>query len=219
MDNDRVLRFSLGERISHWVHAASFFALILTGLVVFSPTFHFLSYFFGGVQGARIVHRVAAVVFSFGTIILFVIGDYRALVFWLRDIFTWSKDDIGFIKGFPKEFFGGHADIPEQGRFNGGEKLNSLIIIGNGAVLVVTGLMMWFASYIPLDIVRWAYPLHDAGAFLMVSVVIGHIYVGAFLPSSKEAFQGMYRGTVARAFALAHHAKWYREVTQKSNSK
>jgi len=219
MDNDRILRFSLTERISHWVHVASFFALILTGLVVLSPKFHFISYLFGGVQEARVVHRIAAVVFSIGTMMIFFLGDRRALASWLRDIFTWSRDDVGFLKGFPKEFFGGHADIPEQGRFNGGEKLNSLIILGNGALLVISGLMMWFASYIPLDIVRWAYPLHDVGAFLMVAVVIGHIYVGAFLPSSKESLNGIVRGTVARAFAQAHHPKWYREVMRKGNPK
>lgn len=219
MDNGRIQRFSITERIAHWVHAASFFLLILTGLVVLSPKFAFLANLFGGVQGARYVHRAAGIVFSFVTVLIFVLGDRPAFVRWLKDITTWGKDDITFLKGFPKEFFGGHPQLPEQGRFNSGEKVNSLLVLGGGGVLAVTGLMMWFHEGIPLAIVRWAYPLHSLLALVMAAVVIGHMYLGLLHPGSREAINGMLSGYVSRAFAKTHHGKWYREVTQKETGK
>ncbi|MDR3589557.1 MAG: formate dehydrogenase subunit gamma [Negativicutes bacterium] len=219
MDNDRIARFSLAERITHWVHTASFFTLLLTGLIVLSPKFGFLAPVFGGVQAARVIHKIAGLFFAFGTILIFVIGDWAAFVVWLKEITSWGKEDAAFLKEFPKEFFGGHPQLPEQGRFNSGEKVNSLLIIFAGAGLAVTGLMMWFADSIPLALIRWAYPLHDLAAFTMTAVIIGHMYLGLVHPGSKEAINGMLGGTVSRAFAKAHHARWYREMCQKEDAK
>ncbi|WP_378956476.1 formate dehydrogenase subunit gamma [Pelosinus sp. sgz500959] len=215
MNNDRIKRFSLIERISHWVHTFSFFTLVVTGLVVLSPHFHFLASLFGGVQETRIVHRIAGVVFSFGTLLLFIIGDSPAFTRWIKDITTWGKEDIAFLKEFPKEFLGGHANLPEQGRFNSGEKVNSLLILIDGGILTITGFMMWYADSIPLGIIRWAYPVHDIAAFLMMAVIVAHMYLGLLHPGSKEAINGMLSGTVSRSFAKLHHGKWYREMTQK----
>ena len=218
MDKDRIVRFSLAERIAHWVHAASFFTLLLTGLMVMSHKFLFLSVMVGGIQNARIIHKLAGIVFALGTVLIFVLGDHKAFGRWLKDITTWGKVDLDFLKEFPKEFLGGHANLPEQGRFNSGEKVNSLFILTGGAVLMTTGLMMWFADAMPLVIVRWAYPVHNLTALLMAAVVIAHMYLGLLHPGSKEAINGMLRGTVTRAFAKSHHAKWYREVTGEENA-
>jgi formate dehydrogenase subunit gamma len=178
-----------------------------------------LASLFGGVQQARIVHRVAAVIFSFGTLLFFILGDKPAFVRWIKDSTTWGKEDIAFLQEFPKEFIGSHANLPEQGRFNSGEKVNSLLMLADGTLLTVTGFMMWFANSIPLDIIRWAYPLHDVAAFVMMAVIIAHMYLGLLHPSSKEAINGMLYGTVTRSFAMLHHAKWYREVTKEEKLK
>jgi formate dehydrogenase subunit gamma len=207
------------ERVTHWVHTLSFFLLLLTGLVVFSAKFAFLAHLFGGVQIARIIHRGAAIVFSVGTLIMFIIGDRSAFFRWIRDISTWGKEDFTFLQLFPQEFFGGHPELPEQGRFNSGEKVNSLLVLCAGTALTVSGLMMWFYEWVPLVIIRWAYPIHDMAALAMAAVVIGHMYLGLVHPGSKEAINGMLFGTVKRSFAQAHHGRWYREVMQKETLK
>lgn len=215
MDKDRVLRFSRSERWSHWINALAFFLLLLTGLVVFSPSFSFLAPLFGGVQGARLVHRTAALVFAFGSLAILVFGDRQAFRIWIKEITTWEKSDFQFLSGFPKEFFGGHPQLPEQGRFNAGEKVNSLLTLGGGTILTITGFGMWYADSLPLWFVRWCYPLHDLAALMMTAAIIGHMYLGLLHPGSKEAINGMLNGTVTRKFAQEHHGKWYRETTQK----
>lgn len=219
MNDDRILRFSQAERIAHWVHTASFFLLLLTGLIVMSQKFLFLSALFGGVQTARIIHKAAGLVFGFGTLAIFILGDAKSFGRWIKDITTWGKVDIDFLREFPKEFLGGHANLPEQGRFNSGEKVNSLFVLMGGGLLLISGLMMWFADVVPLGIIRWVYPLHNLLALLMAAVVIAHMYLGLLHPGSKEAINGMLRGTVTRAFARSHHAKWYREVTGEEKPK
>ena len=44
----RVLRFSVAERAVHWMTAFSFLYAALTGLALWSPSFFWLSSFFGG---------------------------------------------------------------------------------------------------------------------------------------------------------------------------
>lgn len=216
MDNDRIQRFSVGERVTHWVHTLSFFVLLLTGLVVFSPKFHFITALTGGVEGARIIHRAAGIVFGFVSLVIFFIGDRTSFIRWLKEITFFQKSDIKFLQGFAQEFMGGHPELPEQGRFNAGQKINSLMVLVVGTILTITGFMMWFAEAIPLEIIRWAYPLHDLAALGMTAVIIAHMYLGLLHPGSKESIHGMIYGTITRTFAKTHHALWYREVTKES---
>ncbi len=215
MDKDRVLRFSRAERWSHWVNAAAFFVLLFTGLAVFSDKFSFLATLFGGMQSARNIHRIAGVIFAFASLAILIFGDWKAFRVWMKELTTWGKDDFQFLAGFGKEFFGGHPKLPEQGRFNAGEKINSLLTLGGGTLLTITGFGMWFADSLPLWFVRWCYPLHDLAALLMTAAIIGHMYLSFLHPGSKEAMNGMLSGTVTRKFAQEHHGKWYREVLQK----
>ena len=124
-----------------------------------------------------------------------------------------------FLKAFPKDFMGQPVDFPPQGRFNVGQKLNSLLVLSVGSMLVITGLMMWNAVYVSLDIIRWAYPLHCLSALGLTAVVIGHAYLGLLHPGYKPSLSGMLDGTVSSKFAKAHHALWYKEMTGEDGKK
>jgi len=213
MAEERFLRFTLTERVAHWTHTASFILLLFTGLIILSPMFHFLSAVTGGIQGARTIHRVAGIVFAFGTMAILVFGNFAALAKSLGEITSFKKGDMEFLKAFHKDFLGLPADMPPQGRFNFGQKLNSLLVLSVGAVLVVTGLMLWHAASVPLDIIRWAYPLHCLGALGLTAAVIGHAYLGLLHPGYKPSLSGMLDGTVSSKFAKSHHALWYKEMT------
>lgn len=219
MPEERVKRFSLTERVAHWTHAASFFLLILTGLTILSPMFHFLTNLTGGIQNARLIHRVAGVVFGFGTLGILILGNFPVLVGSLREIFSFKKEDIKFLQAFPKDLMGQPVSMPPQGRFNVGQKLNSLLVLGIGAVLVASGLMLWYAKYIPLDVIRWAYPLHCLGALGMTAAVIGHAYLGLLHPGYNPSLSGMIDGTISRKFAKAHHTLWYNEIVEGEEKK
>lgn len=122
-----VLRFTKGERLSHWVHAISFFVLLFTGLGVLSTFFQPAMVAVGGIQVARLIHRGVAIVFVVVVALTFIVGNTKYHGEWLRSVFTFTKADLQHVVAFPKEFFGGHGTYPPQDKYNGGEKINSMI--------------------------------------------------------------------------------------------
>lgn len=211
-DTGKVLRFTLGERISHWVHAVSFFLLLFTGVGILSVAFRPALAAVGGVEAARLIHRVNAVVFVVVVGVMFFIGNTKHHWEWLKLVFRFTNADRQHIRAFPKEFFGGHGDYPAQDKYNGGEKINSLLTIFGTIFITLSGLVMWFAPSFPPALVRWAYPVHDLSMFLMTAAVIGHMYLGLLHPDSRAALPGMLHGYVSSKFAKDHHRAWYERV-------
>lgn len=213
---DEILRFTKGERLSHWVHAISFFILLLTGIGILSITFRPVLNIIGGVQTARLIHRATAIVFSVVVAAMFFIGDSRYHWEWLKSAFRFTDSDRQHIKAFPKEFFGGHGNYPAQGKYNGGEKINSILTVIGSILITLSGFIMWGASSLPAGLVRWAYPVHDLSMFVMTAAVIGHMYLGLLHPESRAALPGMLNGYVSSRFAKAHHEAWYAQVTDRN---
>jgi formate dehydrogenase subunit gamma len=209
---DKVLRFTGGERFSHWVHAISYIILLFTGLAVLSVTFRPVTAIIGGIDIARIVHRVFAVIFVVVVGLKFFIGDTKQHWSWVKATFTWTKADIMHVKAFAVEFFGGHGNYPPQAKFNGGEKINSLLTIFGSIFISLSGIIMWFPQLFPIGLVRVAYPVHDLSMIFMTAALIGHLYLALLHPESRTALQGMLMGYVPKAFAKAHHGAWYEEL-------
>lgn len=214
---NRVLRFTKGERISHWVHAIAFFVLLFTGLGVLSASFQPAMAVVGGIQVARMIHRGVAVVFVVVVALMFFVGNPRYHWEWLKSVFSFTKADLQHVTAFPKEFFGGHGTYPPQDKYNGGEKINSMITIFGSLFITLSGIVLWFAPSFPPGLVRWAYPVHDLSMFMMAAAVIGHMYLGLLHPDSNPSITGMINGYVPVKFARSHHAKWYDRVKDEQN--
>lgn len=213
--SQRVKRFNKTERIAHWANALFFGLLFLSGMVLF---FGGVASVLGpaGVSISKLIHRIAAVPFILIVPVMMIFGTPKTTKLWLKDIFTWNKDDLKWLSGFVKEFFGAHPKLPPQGRLNAGEKINSLLGIVGCGLLTISGLVMWFNVYFSPSVILTAYAIHDLAAAVVGAAVIGHAYLGLFHPGSKEALKGMIDGTVSEEFAKGHHYKWYIEETNKS---
>lgn len=213
-----VKRFSKWVIYAHWVNAFAFFALYLTALPLYSDFFSWIYPLLGGPEVARILHRVFAVLFVLPPILV-LIFDRHSLIHWVKSSFTWKKEDIKFFIAFPKEFFGGKAKVPKQGYFNAGEKLNSILTILCAAMLVLSGVVMWFPKYFGTGVIQWAYPIHNIAFGLSVAVVVGHIFLSLGHPNSKASMRGMTKGDVDVNYAKEHHGKWYDELVEKEEIK
>ncbi len=211
-----IKRFTAGERFVHWSHAVTFLLLLFTGLGVLSSFFQPAMNIFGGIQTTRVIHKVAAVAFCLSMVLGFAIGEGgRQVRSWFKESFAFTKDDFAHAKNFPIEFFGGHKPYPPQGKFNGGEKINSMITITGMLFIVISGFIMWFAPTFPQWMVQWAYPIHSGFALLLSALLIAHFYLGVLHPDSNQALMGMFNGEVPDKFAYEHYQRWYNEV--KSN--
>lgn len=208
----KVLRFTAGERFSHWVHAISFFLLLITGLGMLYLAVRPVLGIFGGVEAARYLHRIVAVIFVVVVAAMFFIGNPKHHRHWVRSVFRFTKADLGHVIAFPKEFFGGHGKYPAQGKYNGGEKINSLITMFGSVFITLSGIVKWFPQVFPDIVVQWATPVHTGSMFLMSIALLGHTYLSFLHPEARIALPGMFTGYVREEFAKSHHAEWYEEV-------
>lgn len=206
----KVKRFTKPIIFVHWLNAAAFFTLYISGLPMYTEWFDFLYVIFGGPENARLVHRIGGIALVL-PIIIILVTDPRGFFHWIKTVFTWSKRDIQFILAFPKEFFGRNPKTPPQDYYNGGEKLNSLLIITCTFILVGSGFIMWLPKYFPQVLVSWAYPMHNIGFGLAAAVVVGHIYLSIAHPNSKVSIEGMKSGYIPEWYAEEHHGQWYED--------
>jgi len=203
----KVLRFSSFERFSHWLTAASFVVLGLTGLnitfgkIVLLPiigpeAFSSMS------EAAKYVHNYISAAFVIGLVLI--------VALWIRDNLP-QKVDIDWIKqggGFIKSK---HAP---SGRFNAGEKLVFWFALGAGAAVIISGCLLIFPFYVT-DIagMQIAQIVHAVVAVLFIAVIIAHIYIGTL--GMEGAFEAMATGEVDLNWAKEHHDLWLDEQLAK----
>ncbi len=207
MSNERYIkRFSKIIVVAHWINAISFIMLVLTGLPLFL-----------GIKAPdvlQIIHRVFAVTFLLPTPLMLVM-DTKGFMQWTGSVLKWSGRDFAFLAMFPLEIIGKAKNMPKQDFFNGGQKVNSLFTILGAMTMVCSGFILWFKESFPVDVVRMAYPIHDAGMAVMVSLIFIHVYMSVGHPASRPSFIGMTKGVVPESYAKNHHGQWYDELKEK----
>ncbi|MEQ6388527.1 cytochrome b/b6 domain-containing protein [Bacillaceae bacterium S4-13-58] len=214
-----VKRFSKPVIFAHWLNAAAFIVLYLSALPLYTEWFDWMFLIFGGAEGARLVHRVAAVFFVLPTVFI-LLADPKSFFHWIKQCFTWSKNDFGFMTRFIKEFFTGNVkNMPKQDFYNGGEKFNSLLQILCAILLIGSGIVIWFPQYFGSGLIQTMYPIHSFSAALAVAVVVGHVYLSIGHPNSKISMRGMTKGDVPIEYAKEHHENWYDELMEEEKKK
>jgi len=201
-------RYSALERYLHWGHTATFILLTITGMVLFFP---FLAPLARGEAGQfiRLVHRISAVIFA-AVPISYIIFQPRRLLMTLKEL-RFGRDDIGWLKNaIPYYLLGKHVDMPPQGRWNTGEKMNAVILVGGTLLFVLTGALMWFGKgVLPVGVFRAAVILHDLTMFATVNMFIIHFYLAVAHPLMWQSLVSMRYGVISESYAREHHAKWY----------
>jgi formate dehydrogenase subunit gamma len=198
-----LIRNTTVTRINHWITAACFVLLMLSGLSMFHPMLFFLSELFGGGQWTRAIHPWIGIV---------LLISYAGLIvqFW-RDNF-WNRDDIAWLRSIGRVMANEEEGLPELGRFNAGQKFvywsMALLIL----VLFVTGVVIWeayFSAYTTIETQRVALLIHSLAAIAAILVWIVHVYAAIWVRGSVG---GMTRGYVTPGWAWRHHRKWLRQL-------
>jgi formate dehydrogenase subunit gamma len=201
-------RYDGMERFLHWAHTAAFFPLVITGMVLFMP---FLAPLAQGEAGQliRLIHRIAAV-FFIAVPILYALFRPRRLLNTLRDL-RFSRYDIEWVKAaVPYYLLGKHRDMPPQGRFNTGEKLNVIVLVTGTIVFSITGLVMWFGKgIVPPELFRAMVIIHDLAMIATVNMFIIHFYLAVAHPLMWQSLVSMRFGMISESYAREHHSAWY----------
>ncbi|WP_444678941.1 formate dehydrogenase subunit gamma [Halomonas sp. E19] len=199
-------RYSLGERLNHWLVAISFVLLVLSGLPFFHPFFWSLTGLFGGPTMTRILHPW--------------IGLFMALMFVMMAVRFFKESlirrhDIQWLKQINDVLANRDEKLPPVGKNNAGQKLVYWLMLGCITLLLITGLMIWqplVGEAMPITLRRLASLAHAYLAFLAILTLIIHIYSGIWV---KGSFQAMVRGRVSKAWARHHHKLWYEHEMEK----
>lgn len=227
-----ILRFNALERAVHWLTASSFIVLAVTGLnimygryflpdIIGDKAFGTLTYY------GKLSHNYIAFAFMIGIALMFVLW-VRYNIPKMRDL-KWLAVGGGlFSKGLH----------PEAGRFNAGQKLIFWSVIIGGGSLSVSGVaLMWTYEITPwagtfafinnfgfdlptqlsvLEEVQLSVLWHTIVAFIMIVIVVAHIYIGSV--GMEGAFDAVGDGEVDLNWAKEHHSLWVEEEMQKAGA-
>jgi formate dehydrogenase subunit gamma len=232
-------RFTAFERFSHWLLAGSFILLALTGLttlfgrkaleLIDDPERYaaWREDYASLALYAKWIHNNVSWAFMLGLVLV--------LVLWIVHNIPNRTDLVWFAKG--GGIIGkGH---PPAKKFNGGQKIVFWAVILLGASVAASGLSLLFPFELPLFAKTFAV-LNDIGApgwlgmeplpvqmspqeemqyaqlwhaivsFVMMGVILGHIYIGTL--GMEGAYDAMGSGEVDLNWAREHHSLWVAEV-------
>jgi formate dehydrogenase subunit gamma len=231
-----VLRFDLMERTGHWVLAVSFIVLGLTGLitlfgrVAFIPLFG-KEAFATFAMASKWLHNWVAWPFMAALVVVF-------LMWVLRNIPN-KHDLIWLAKGGGLFSKGVH---PPSKKFNAGQKIIFWAVIVLGVSVSASGLSLLMPFELPLFAktftamnglglpglfgldplpeqltphaeMQLATLWHAIVAFVMMAIILAHIYLGSV--GMEGAFDAMGTGRVDLNWAREHHNLWVEELEQK----
>jgi formate dehydrogenase subunit gamma len=200
-----LVRFSAFERLVHWMTAACFILLAISGLNITFGKPLLLPLigpdaFTAWSQWAKYAHNYLSFPFTLGVFTIFLM--WIAWNIPNRVDVEWMKRGGGIV---------GH-DHPPADRFNAGQKMIYWIVVLGGTAVAVSGYILMFPFYgTNIAGMQVAQVVHGVAALLFVAVMLAHIYIGTI--GMEGAFEGMWDGTVDVNWAKEHHRVWLEKET------
>jgi formate dehydrogenase subunit gamma len=208
---DEIVRYTLKERMCHWLSAVSYVYLLLTGLALFTPYLYWIAYVLGGGPTIRFWHPWVGLVFFF--IQLWMHSIWRNDMKITQEDRQWSKTMEAYVTNHDE-------NVAPAGHFNHGQKQFYWAMYYSALALLVTGLIMWFPELVSSR-AHWLMPvvvfLHSVAALVTIGAFMIHIYMGIFFVSG--GLHGILWGRVPVSWARAHHRLWLEKMQREDRSR
>jgi len=208
LPHGRVLRYPFYERLNHWIAAASYIYLLLTGLAFWSSWLFWIAVLLGGGQISRTLHPWIGLLFFYSVL--------RMYAYWAPQMNS-TEVDKQWWKSLEHYIQNEDDKMPPAGRYNAGQKALFWSFFYSAIVLLLTGLVLWFPERIPWNL-RWlrylSVFLHPVAALVTIANFMIHIYMSVF--AERGAFGSVIRGDVSLEFAKRFHPGWYQEITRRA---
>lgn len=191
----RVRRFGWSEVATHSTLAVSFLALWMSGLYLLWARL-FLE------KPAPFWGHLASATHNWGGLV-FIVVLLAMWLEWRRDMRfvardrEWLRQAGGYLRR-------DHPRLP-IGRFNAGQKIWFRGALGLGALLGVTGLLLYYPGGLGLtpSVQRVLFVLHTSGAVVMISGVVLHAYMATV--ANPGSFNAMLTGHMDESLVRAHY--------------
>ena len=235
MTGRTVTRFKALERFSHWMLAGSFILLGLSGLLVLFGRWVILPVFGPEANalllaGSKFIHNNLAWPFMVALVLVFFLWVWHNIP---------NRTDIIWFKQFGGIIGKNH---PPAKKFNAGQKIIFWSVILLGGSISLSGVSLLFPFELPLfaktfalmndtglpgliglgnlptqlspqEEMQLAQAWHAIVAFVLMAIIIAHIYIGSV--GMQGAYDAMGSGEVDEAWAHQHHSIWLDEVQAK----
>ncbi|TNJ44375.1 formate dehydrogenase subunit gamma [Phaeobacter sp. B1627] len=233
-----VTRFEFVERMAHWTLAGSFILLGVTGLLTLFGRVAILPYLGKDVNsllliGSKWIHNSVSWAFMLALATVFFM--------WVAHNIP-NRTDLVWLKQFGGIIGKKH---PPAKKFNAGQKVIFWSVILFGASISISGLSLLFPFELPLfaktfgilndlgapqllgydalptslapqEEMQLAQLWHAIVAFVLMAIIIAHIYIGTL--GMEGAYDAMGSGEVDEAWAHQHHSIWLEEVQEKDRT-
>lgn len=187
----------------HWAFSVPFLILLITGIALGLPQTEVLLTHRDLVRAGHLASAVALVALP---AVVFVTGNRRSLSRDAREVDRWDRLDWEW---FRRVFWPvRRSPLPSQGRFNAGQKLNTILVSAAAVGFLVTGVLMWKAESFPIWLGDVSTQMHDILTILIIPLVAGHIVMAGLNPRTNQALGSVFHGYVDADWARTHHTRW-----------
>jgi formate dehydrogenase subunit gamma len=178
------LRFSVAQRIEHWVQMLSFFLLGFTGLpqkFAGEGWAETLIAMLGGIENVRNIHHAAAIAMALACIYHVIAVAYKVFVLRVRWTMFPRLDDLLDALDVIRYNLGLTKERPQFDRYSFEEKAEYWAFVWGAIIMGITGFMMWnpinTARFVPGDLIPAAKAAHGGEALLAVlAIIVWHFY-------------------------------------------
>jgi len=204
---ERIVRYTLGERVMHWFSGLTYLYLLVSGLAFYAPQLFWLASILGGGPTARFWHPWAGLLFTVAMTWMHQIWQAQMRITEVDR--AWSRDIDKYITNKDEEL------LPAD-RFNAGQKYFYWVMAISTIFLLLSGVVMWFPEFVPWGLrgLRYAAVItHEVAALITIGAFIIHVYMGLFMVPG--GFRGIVHGYVSPQWAKMHHRLWFNRVAAK----
>ena len=200
-----ILRFNAFERFVHWLTAATFIVLGITGLNITFGRSLLLPWmgpqtFSTWSEWAKYSHNYLSFAFTIGVVLSFLI--------WIGQNFP-TAADVEWIKAGGG--MGKSGKHPPAHKFNAGQKFIYWMVMLGGTAMIISGYMLMFPFYYGMTVgnMELAEVFHGVVGMLFIALILVHTYMGTI--GMEGAFEAMADGNVDLNWAKEHHNLWVEE--------
>jgi cytochrome b subunit of formate dehydrogenase len=212
MDKKQMRRMNYNEVWQHVFLMVTFITLVVTGFSLRFSEAWWVQILFGHEGGfplRGIIHRVAAVLFMATTIwhVLYLMTN-RGKTF-LKDMFP-AKYDLVHLWQLVIFNLGISDKKPRFKRFSYIEKAEYWALVWGTAVMIITGLALWFDNYIvkifPKGFLDVMLVIHYYEAWLAtLAILVWHLYAAVFNPSIYPMNPALFNGKMPVDMFIHEH--------------
>jgi len=205
----RVPRFVASERLAHWVYALFFLVAFVSGLLMWAPASR--AWMAGARHQVAQYHGAVGLAMVFVPLLLLLLLDRRRLAGDVHEIDVWDADDRRWLWAALRGRTLRGGEMPPQGRFNAGQKINAVLVAAMAIGFLVTGALLLARAGLPSWLVSRALWLHGFLAIAAVTLLLGHLAHVFLTRHGRDYLSAMIRGDLAEDTARIRHAKWWKD--------